>query len=157
MSLQVRSAAIPSAAGRARSASRDLSLRVRVSVTRRRLDREIAGSAEIAESPARSLRAEQLTHPSTRRGIAAMLANILDAAAERRTDQYSPVIVEHEAVLEARAEILALIALLRSGAPLTPRAVALAALLAGHPDSPMVSRSSAETLPQALARIVAAG
>jgi hypothetical protein len=140
----------------ARSVPRDPSLRVRLRATRQRLDGEIAGGAPVDGSPARSLRAKQLTSPSTRRAIAAILANILDSAEERRIDWCSRLIVEYNAVLEARDGILELIALLRSDTTLAPRAVVLAARLAERSDSPIVSRSCGKTIRQALAEIAAA-
>jgi hypothetical protein len=105
---------------------------------------------------ASSLRAAQLTTPRARRAIAAMLANILDAAEDRRLDRCSPMIFEHESVHEARDGILELIELLRSETALAPRAVALAAQLAESADSPIVSRCCGTTIGQALAEITAA-
>lgn len=139
------------------SASRDRSLRLRmvVRVTRVRLDREIATGAPVDASPARLLRATQLTSRSTRHAVAAALAGILDGGEERRVDPGSSLILEHEAVLGARNEILELIALLRSGTTLAPRAVALATRLAEASDSPVFSRSCPTTIGQALAEIAA--
>src|SRR5450755_2352505 len=136
------------------SASRDRSLRLRmvVRVTRVRLDREIATGAPVDASPARLLRATQLTSRSTRHAVAAALAGILDGGEERRVDPGSSLILEHEAALGARNEILAL---MRSGTTLAPRAVALATRLAEASDSPVFSRSCPTTIGQALAEIAA--
>jgi hypothetical protein len=133
-----------------------LSLRLRVRAARRQLDREIAAGAPPHESPARSVRAAQLATPATRRSIATVLETILDSAQERRHDGCSPLVLEHEAVLEARDGLLELAGVLRSGEPLSPRALALAVALAEHPDSPLVSASATHTIRQALAEIAAA-
>jgi hypothetical protein len=133
-----------------------LSLKLRVRAARRQLDREIAAGAPPEESPARSVRAAQLATPATRRAIATVLETILDSARERQHDRCSHLVLEHEAVLEARDGLLALAGVLRSDEPLSPRALALAVELAEHPDSPLVSPSATHTIRQALAEIAAA-
>lgn len=152
--------------GRARGAERrriapvpgepGLLLRLRVRSTRRRLDREIAGHAVLDGSRARALRAIQLADPSTRTTIAAILETILSSAAERARDPCSRLVLEHDAVLDEREGILELIDLLTSGDWLSPRAVALARLLADSSASPIVSRSCGTTIGEALAEIAAA-
>lgn len=123
---------------------------------RRQLDREIAAGAPSQESPARSVRAAQLATPGTRRAIATVLETILDSAQERRHDRCSNLVLEHEAVLEAGDGLLELAGILRSDEPMAPRALALAVVLAEHPDSPLVSPSATHTIRQALADIAAA-
>jgi hypothetical protein len=135
---------------------RGLTLRLRVRAARRRLDREIAVGAAPQESPARSVRAAQLAEPRTRRTMATLLETIVDSAQERQHDRSSHLVLEHDAVLEARDGLLELAGLLRSNEPLTPRALALAVVLAEHPHSPLVSPSAAQTVRQALAEIAAA-
>jgi hypothetical protein len=120
---------------------------------RRRLDRAIASGAPIGGSPTLRVRATQLQSPVTRRAIAAVLVQILDSAAERRSDPASRVDFAHEAVLDAEDGILALIELLRSAAPMSPRAVALAGLLAGAPDSPIVRERGTQTIRSVLAEV----
>ena len=132
-----------------------LSLRLRVRAARRRLDLEIAAGAPPQESPARSVRAGQLATPGIRRSIATVLETILESAEERQHDPCSSLVLEHEAVLEARDGLLDLAGVLRSDEPLAPRALALAVVLAEHPDSPLVSPSATHTIRQALAEIAA--
>jgi hypothetical protein len=85
-----------------------------------------------------------------------VLETILDSAQERRHDRCSNLVLEHEAVLEAGDGLLELAGILRSDEPMAPRALALAVVLAEHPDSPLVSPSATHTIRQALADIAAA-
>lgn len=130
-----------------------LRLRVRVLTQRRRLDREIAGGAPVEASAARRLREQQLTTPAKRLAIGASLEHILAAAEECQLDPGSRLILQFDAVLESRDQLLELIAVLRSAAPMTPRTVALALLLADSPDSPVVSARAANTIRQSLAEL----
>jgi hypothetical protein len=134
----------------------DLRLRLRVFLTRVPLDRRIAGGESIEDSGALSLRAAQLAERSSRTATACVLANILAAAQERRDDPASQLFFDHAAVLEASDGIAELIELLRGDAALTPRALALASLLATDADSPIVSAAAGRTVRDALAEIVAA-
>jgi hypothetical protein len=127
-----------------------------VRAARRRLDREIAAGAPPQGSPARSARAAQLATPRTRRTIATLLETIIDSADERQQDRSSYLVLAHDAVLESRDGLLELARLLRSDAPLAARALALAAVLAEHSDSPLVSSSPTHTVRHALAEIAAA-
>lgn len=135
---------------------RGFTLRLRVRAARRRLDREIAAGAPPQGSQARSVRAAQLATPRTRWTIATLLETILDSADERQHDRSSHLVLEYDAVLESRDGLLELAGLLRSDEPLAPRALALAVVLAEHPDSPLVSPSATHTVRQALAEIAAA-
>jgi hypothetical protein len=58
-----------------------------------RLDREIAAGLPTAESPARAIRASQLTSASMRHTLAAPYANILDTTEECHADPGSPLTV----------------------------------------------------------------
>jgi hypothetical protein len=130
-----------------------LSLRLRVRVARSRLDREIAAGAPPQESPARSVRAAQLAAPETRRTIAVVLETVVESAEECRHDRCSCLVLEHDAVLEARDGLVELAGRLRSDELLTPRALALAFVLAEHRDSPLVSAAAARTVREALDEI----
>jgi hypothetical protein len=124
---------------------------------RARLDREIAEGAPLEGSLRRSLRAGQLLRPEERRGIAAALNCIVDAAEDRVASRSrAPDHHSVDAVASARAELLELIALLRGGMPMTARAVALAQSLACDRDSPLRSSSPRRTVGDALAEIAAA-
>jgi hypothetical protein len=131
----------------------DPRLRLRVRVSRSRLDREIGAGVPLDGSPALALRANQLATMRARETIAVMLARILEAAEEFEAASGSPVIVEHVAVLGARAGILELIERLRSAEPLHPRGIALARLLAQDRRSPIICQSVDRSIGQALADI----
>ena len=82
-----------------------------------------------------------------------MLGTILEAAEERNADPSSPLIVNHAAVLDARAEIQTLIDRLRSPAPLDPSGIALARLLVRDSRSPLFSAGADRRLRDALSEI----
>jgi hypothetical protein len=98
-------------------------------------------------------RRESFEHDCARRATAFALVNILDAAAERELDPCSLVIVDHRAVLEARGQILELVARLRRDVEVSPRALGLARQLAEDPRSPMFGPRSDRTVGDALAEI----
>ena len=104
----------------------------------------------------RSVRAAQLATPDTRRTIAAV-QTVVESAEECRHDRCSCLVLEHDAVLEARDGLVVAAGRLRSDEkPPTPRALALAVVLAEHRDSPLVSAVAAHTVREALAEIAAA-
>jgi hypothetical protein len=119
------------------------------------LDREIAAGLPTGESPDRAMRASQLTNAPMRRTLAALYANILDAAEECDADPGSPLTVEYVAVIAARQQILELIERLRSSAELQPRGLALARLLVCDSASP-IFRSAGHTVSAALSEIASA-
>ena len=130
--------------------------RARVHIARRRLDREIAAGAPLPAGSDRERRARQLVGEAERRAIAAALSNVVAAAEERASDMGSPVVVDHAAVLDARAGIAALADRLSGGSPLSPRFVALASCLAFDRRSPLVSVRGGVSIDQALADIAGA-
>ena len=130
-----------------------LRLRFYVFRTRARLDREIAGGAVISDSPARRLRAAQLTTHEERRGIAAMLTVALDSVQERGGGGRPGGQRDIQAVLDNRDGLLELIELLRAATPMPAQAVALAQALACERDSPLLSPDSERTIEQSLAQI----
>jgi hypothetical protein len=134
----------------------DWRLRLRVLVGRRGLDREIAEGACLDGTPARALRARQLTSASGRHAIAGCLANILDAAEECHTDVGSRLILEHRAVTACRREITELVDRLRGDSIVDVRGIALARVLTENPTSPLFHRGSGQTLEDAVAEIIAA-
>ena len=138
------------------AAPAQLSTRIRVRLHRRVLDREIAAGAGVDADPARALRALQLTGPSERRCVAALLGNILEAADERHADPASHVRLNHADVLAARRGILALIEVLRSEQTVTARGVALARLLTEERRSPMLCEGTGRTVQQAVSEALAA-
>jgi hypothetical protein len=127
--------------------------RVRASWGWARLDREIVDGLATGSCEARRLRARQLMLPEERRGIAAVLQNILDAACtarstHRRANQHGGA-----AIRASRDRLLDLIAMLRSDAPMSIQAVALAELLACDRSSPLRAPDRGVGLTHALDQI----
>lgn len=131
----------------------DWRLRLRAWVARRDLDREIAAGAYRDGNPVLELRALQLSRTAERRAIAVCLANILDAAEECQADPGTRLTLDHHAVIGARRELVALIALLRSELAVDVRGVALARLLTEDPASPLFRPCADGTLQEAVAEI----
>jgi hypothetical protein len=123
--------------------------RLRARLRLRVLDREIAGGLLDGDA-ARTLRARQLTSDAERHGVAACLANILDAADERHADPASPLKLNHADVLAARYEIVALIEALRSEQHVEARGVALARRLLDDSCSPLLCARAGRTVRQAV-------
>ena len=128
-----------------------LRLRLRVWRQRPRLDAALADGADPADDPALSLRAEQLTQPSTRAAIACTIANILDAAEEPpeawgRDGPRPPL--QRGAVLAARDDLLALATLMRARDDVSPQAAALAARLVWDSASPLYATEAGATVSQ---------
>jgi hypothetical protein len=134
----------------------DWRARMRVLLTQRTLDDQIAQGSDVTASLALSLRAKQLTGTGERRAASACLANILDAAEERQADPGLRLILDHRAVIASRAEILALIDVLRSGSEVNAQGVALTTLLIERRTSPLFGACTSRTLEQAIAEIAEA-
>jgi hypothetical protein len=103
-----------------------LGLRLRVAVTRARLDRQIAAGLSPWHDEALALRATQLTAPRMRERVAAGLRRAVASGSARRG---AGVPVSRAAVLEAQPALLALVDDLREIADPAPRGVALAQAL----------------------------
>jgi hypothetical protein len=146
---------IPSRTAKQRDPAPGLRLRARPRCER--LDREIAAGLPTGESPDRAMRASQLTSASMRRTLAALYANVLDAAEECDADPGSPLTVEYVPLMliGARQQILELIEQLRSSAELRPRGLALARLLVCDSASP-IFRPTGHTVSVALSEIASA-
>ena len=116
----------------------DFKLRLKVRLSRPRLDREIADRGVHELSPALALRAQQLVEPRTRRGAARNLRDIVkfvDRAGMGRIS--SAVVIERRAVRIGREAILGLAERLEGAAPVSPRGVArVQILLTDGRDSP---------------------
>ena len=130
--------------------------RLRVRLRQRVLDREIAAGLRVDEDAARELRAKQLTSSAERRQIAACLANMLEAAYERQADPGSHLRLNHEEVLAARHDLVALIEALRSEQALHPRGVALAQRLIHDNHSPLLVCRAGRTVQRAVSETLAA-
>jgi hypothetical protein len=120
---------------------------------RRRLDRQIAAEAAPADSAEIRRRCAELTARGSRLSLAAALVSILGAADERRADRASVLILDDEAVLGERDQIVQLIVRLRSGETVRARGVALVRLLIRDSRGPLYHHQDGQTLHDALATI----
>jgi hypothetical protein len=120
---------------------------------RRRLDRQIAAEAAPADSADIRRRCAELTARGSRLSLAAALVSILGAADERRADRASVLILDDEAVLDERDQIVQLIVRLRSGETVSARGVALVRLLVRDSRGPLYHHQDGQTLHDALATI----
>jgi len=114
-----------------------LALRLRVRLTRARLDRDLAEDARRPRDPAHALRARQLASAAVRWDLARALDGTLDLAEERGPVQARPA----ADVLAARSALRALAGRLRSDRPAAVQGIARAALLVARygdldPDRP---------------------
>ncbi len=140
------------------SGLRHLRARLRSSWAWARLDREIAAGTPIAGSEARSLRAAQLLVPEERGAIAAALQNILDAHQAQSVRRGRRVAGAGGPPAGSRPGLVDLITLLRSDVPMSPRALALAELLAcDRRTSPLLTGHAVRTIDEILNEISAAG
>ena len=124
-------------------------LRARVALQRIELDRALADGADPSGDPALGLRADQLTDPRTRRGIASALGHILDAA-EEPPETWGPngsrPPLQRDDVLAAREVLLAVAARLHEPGFVPARAVALAAVLVWDSASPTYAPGTGATV-----------
>jgi hypothetical protein len=136
-------------------------LRLKVGLSRPRLDRELAAGASPDSRPDLRVRAEQLIDARNRRALAAVIGHLLEAAEE------PPGVLERQtparglnraAVTRAGNELIALAALLASDEPIAPQAAARAQVLACDErgplygtDAPDAADACIEALREALA------
>lgn len=97
----------------------------RVLLRREKLDRLLAEGADPTDSPELACRAEQLTSTRVRRGFAAGLLRVLDAAEEPPAVFSSSVPLRRGEILANGALIQDLATHLDADDPVTPRGVAL--------------------------------
>ena len=138
---------------RERSAAIDhpLMLRLRVYLTRGRLDRRIAAGSACGSSAALALRADQLIDPRTRRQTARALHGIVKYA-ERVGSRavLTAVVVDRRVVLSSRHAILGLAERLEGEAPAAPRGVALARIFLTDGIGPLFNANSQQTVIEAI-------
>src|SRR5271165_7414694 len=107
-----------------------ITLRLKVFVTRRGLDRQIVSGCACDASPALALRALQLTGWRTRDQLARNLRRVVDYVERRRSPGViSTVMIEPEAVRTGRRAILGLARRLERPTPVSASGVVLAAAL----------------------------
>jgi len=113
-------------------------LRLKVFVTRGRLDRQIAAGHRCEGSAELALRARQLSDSRTQQELAHNLRGIIDYVDRRGSRKViSSVIVERAAVRRGRSAILDLAEQLERVAPVNPRGIVLARVLITDGLSPL--------------------
>jgi hypothetical protein len=119
-----------------------VSLRLRVYLTRGRLDRQIAAGCPCESTEVLALRARQLIHRRTRRRVSRHLRAIVEyvAYSDRLAGRppFSAVVIDRAAVRDGREALLGLAERLDDAGLVSPQGVALAqALLADGVSSPL--------------------
>jgi hypothetical protein len=127
-------------------------MRLRVFLTRGKLDRTIAGERPFEVTRALALRIEQLTADTTRGRIANQLRAVVDYADrnDRPSRRLSAVMIEPAAVRAGREAILGLAERLQSTEPLSARGVVLARGLLTDGHGPLFNPSSEQTVVEAV-------
>ncbi len=136
---------------RSTSADAPMALRLRVYVSRGRLDRQIAAGCPCESTAALALRARQLTQPRTRQQIARDLRGVVayvDHLGSRR--MLTAVMIERRAVRTGKQPILGLAERLEGSAPVSPRGVVLARTLLTDGLSPLFNPYCERTVTQAI-------
>jgi hypothetical protein len=141
--------------GESPSAREPLGLRLRVQLTRARLDREIVSGRACTPTDALALRVRQLTHQRTRQQIARQLRSVVEYV-DRRDPRpiITAVVIEPAAVRAGRNAILGLAHRLEVGDPVQPRGIVLARRLLTDGSGPMFNRGSGRTVTEAIWEVV---
>jgi hypothetical protein len=136
---------------RSGSAWAPLALRLRVYLTRGRLDRQIAAGRRYDSTAALAVRAGQLTRPRTLQQLAGALHRIVSYVDRAGSFPiFTAVVIERGAVMSGRHAILGLAERFEGPAPVSPRGVALAQLLLSDGLSPLFNRRCDRTVIQAI-------
>jgi hypothetical protein len=140
--------------GRSTSTDASLALRLRVYVTRGKLDRQIATGRPCESTAALALRARQLTDPRTQQQIARNLRGSIEYVYRRGSRRViSAVVVEQAAVRTGRHAIFGLAERLEGTAPVNPRGVVLARALLTDGLSPLSNPNCERTVAQAVREV----
>jgi hypothetical protein len=148
-------AAPPAYGERTTRARVPLALRVKVYLSRGRLDREIAAGHGANAKTERALRIEQLTRPRAQRELARCLRGVIEYAdrhGSRRMN--SAVMVEPAAVRQGRCALLELTERLERAGPANPRGVVLATRMLTDGRSPLFDRNAEQTVAEAAAEVM---
>jgi hypothetical protein len=136
--------------GRSVSAGAALGLRLKVFVTRGRLDRQITVGHRCEGVAELELRARQLADSRTQRELARNLRGIVDHVDRCGSRRFiSSAIIEPAAVRRGRRAILDLAEQLERAAPVNPRGVVLARTLITDGLSPLFNPHSERTVTEA--------
>jgi hypothetical protein len=118
------------------------------------IDRQLAGGVPSWSSPRHAARALQLTGARRRKATARSLERLLEQCEARVPFGRSAAIPPcREQVRDALAEIMAITAYLRSGAPVDARGVAMLRELLGDGGGPCFRRSHKHALTEALQEV----
>lgn len=142
----------PSSRGGSASARGAFALRLRLWLTRARLDQQIVTGHAWHSGAATALRARQLSDPRSRQRLARSLRGIV-AYADRVEGRplFSAVVVDRAAVRADREAILGLAERLEAEDPVNPRGIVLARrLLTDGIDSPLYNRRCGRTVAAAI-------
>jgi hypothetical protein len=140
------------AAGRPTDRHAPIALRLKVFLTRVKLDRSIADGSPHEVTPALALRVDQLTACRTRRRIASELRAVVEYADvnDSMPPRLSAVMIEPFAVRAGREAILGLAERLQSMAPPSARGVVLARALLTDGRSPLFNPFCERTVVEAV-------
>jgi hypothetical protein len=129
-------------------------LRLKVYLTRGRLDRQIGAGHRCEASPELALRAKHLTDPRRQRKIARNLRGVLRYADRREGRRgISSVVILPEAVRGGRRAICELAEQLERAAAVNPRGVVLAQSLLTDGTSPLFNPHSERTVAEAMKEV----
>jgi hypothetical protein len=129
-------------------------LRLRVFVTRAKLDRRIAAGGSCQSSAALALRARQLTAGRAREQIAASLYEMVDFVSRPKSrPAISAAVLAPAAVRTGRQAILGLAQQLEASTPVSPRGVALARELITDGRSPLFNPYCEGTVAEAVREV----
>jgi hypothetical protein len=138
--------------GRSASAHAPLGLRLKVRITRGRLDRQIAAGRRCDASAELALRARQLTDPRSQQETARNLRRIIDYVDRRGSRPIiTSVVIERRAVRYGRLAILELAEQLERAAPVNPRGIVLARAFITDGLSPVANPHSERTVTEVAA------
>jgi hypothetical protein len=139
---------------RSASAGAPFALRLKVYLTRSRLDRQIAAGHAHEVAAELTLRAKHLTNPRTQRDIARNLRGIVRYVDRQESRSgISCVVISSRAVRGGRTAICELAEQLERAAPVNPKGIVLAQALLTDGNSPLFNPYSKRTVTEATREI----
>jgi hypothetical protein len=139
---------------RSASAGAPRALRMKVYLSRGRLDRQLAAGRPHDAAPELILRAKHLTNPRTQRDIARNLRGIVHYVDRQESSKgTSFVLITPGAVGGGRTAICELVEQLERAAPVNPRGIVLAQALLTDGNSPLFNPDSERSVAEAAREI----
>ena len=137
---------------RSRAIDAPVALRLKVFLTRGKLDRKLAAGGSREATDELALRVRQLTDPGMRRQIAAELRGVVEYVDNRESGvAFSSVVIEPSAVMFGRESILGLAERIEAmDCPVRARGVVLARALLTEGISPLYNPYSEQTVSEAV-------